>query len=305
MGKHNLRLMKYLFFHHRAEFYSKDQIQNYMKKMTKKKIQQYKTEEKNPSEESIKEFLKNQKINESIKIMLIDLTSIFKEHFRWKDTYDNHWNRTWPQVNGTVYESTDEWVRFRKSRWGGINDVEGPLHYFLQYYISEIFEDFKNNWHKYKGSFEFFCSLFDNDARRDLHKKLESKMNDEMKKILYNKEMIEEDEAAEEARLQKEEEERKEKERKRKEKERIKSMNIIFEKLEKAKKKKTEHDNFMCASQKQRRNINCMNKQGILKKWNRKIKVLEKEWNDIAKDGEGLPHYISQSNFYHISRLKF
>ena len=195
MGKHNLRLMKYLFNNRRAEYYSKDKIQKYMEEMSKMKIQQSIDKGQKPSEKSIKEFLEKEKINESIKIMLIDLTSIFKEHvyvgdpdvFRWKDTYNNQWN-VYGWENGNVYDYTNEYVRFRKSKHGlNIGDIPANDHYFLQYYICEIIEDFKKNWDKYKGSFEFFCSLFDNDARRDLHRKYvkikKKEMNNEMKKI--------------------------------------------------------------------------------------------------------------------------
>ena len=305
MEKHNLRLMKYLFKKRRAKYYSKDKIQKYMEEMSNKKIQQSIEKGQKPSEESIKEFLEKEKNDESIKIMLIDLTSIFIEHtyvgypdvFRWKDNYDNKWN-VFGDKNGTVYEYNNEYVRFRKSNYN-LNVGAKEVHYFLQYYICEIIEDFKKNWDKYKGSFEFFCSLFDNDARRDLHRKYVKIKNAtwdiEMAKILYNKEMREEDQAA---RLKKIEEERKENER-------IKTMNKIFEDLEKAKKKKTEHENIRCASKKQKRKINCENKQGILNKWNRKIDELEKEWNKRAKSDEGPPQHIPQSKFYHISRLKF
>jgi hypothetical protein len=262
-----------------------------MKKMSEEKIQKWKNEDRNMSEKSIQEWLERQKIYDNIKIMLIDLSSIFIKHvyvgeddeIKWRDKYWNHWNVD------RVYHYTDEYFVYnKKSRHNLELGPEKEQHYLLQYYISIIIEDFEKNWGKYEGLFGFFCSLFDNDVRRHLHRTYLTKMNNEMKKILYNKEMLDEDKAA---RLKKEKEEQEEKAR-------INSMNTIADKYEEAKKKKTEHENIKCASQKQKRKTNCENKEGILKKWNRRIKDLEKDWNKIAKSNEGkLPHHISQLKF--------
>ena len=223
------------------------------------------------SEEEIKKS--DQRIRwDSQKIYVKDLTSIRRNRVRgyvikWEDEYSEPW------------EETDEYVTFEKKLF--------VRHYLLRYFISNIIKDFIKRWDTYKKSFEFFCSLLDNDVRRYFYRKLESKMNDAMKKILKNQEMRDEDEAA---RIKKIEEEKEEEER-------IKTMNKIFEDLEKAKKKKTMYENIRCANTKQRVKPKCYNRENNIEKQENKIKKLENDWYDKAKFIEGAPHHIPHLKF--------